>query len=97
MITLWFLSGFSPFISGFKTSLVADSFCIKLKFYYCRTVEDNEKFGTIMSKILTTKCYLLVILLVEQYKHSEKVSSSSSVSTRKMFRLNLGNIIVFLN
>eukprot|EP00069_Balaena_mysticetus_P015644 bmy_09341T0 len=24
-----------------------------------RTVEDNEKFGTIMSKILTTKCYLL--------------------------------------
>lgn len=68
MITLWFLSGFSPFISGFKTSLVADSFCIKLKFCYCRTVEDNEKFGIIMSKILTTKCYLLVILLVENIR-----------------------------
>lgn len=31
-----------------------------------------------------------------KYKHSEKLSSSN-VSTRKMFRLNLGNIIVFLN
>lgn len=73
---------FSLFISSFKTSLVADQFYVKLKFYYCRTVGD-EKFG-IISKILTTKCYLLVILPVESYKHSEKVISN--VSTGKMFK-----------
>lgn len=63
---------FSLFISSFKTSLVADQFYVKLKFYYCRTVED-KKFGMIISKILTTKCYLLVIFLVESISIVKKL------------------------
>ena len=73
MITLWFLSGFSLFITSFKTSSVADPFYVKLIVSYCRTVDNNEKFGMIMSKILTTKCCLLVILLVESISIVKKL------------------------
>lgn len=63
-VASWFLSGLSPFITGSQTSLVADPFCIKPKFYYYRAFEDKEKVG-IMQKFLTTKWYLFVTLLVE--------------------------------
>lgn len=94
--SLWFLSGLFPFISGFKTYLLADQihFYIELKFCYHRTVEHNEKFGTIMSKI-SDKMLPICNTFGGKYNHGEKVTSSNHVSTRKMFRLNVGNIVFF--
>lgn len=91
VIPLCFLSGLSPFIRGFKASLVADPFYVRLKFCYCKTVEYNDKFGTNFDKKMLPICNTAS----GKCKHSENVSSD--VSTRKMFRLNVGDIIIFLS
>lgn len=50
-----------------------------------------------MSKIPDNKMLSICNIFGGKDKHSEKDTSSNNVSTRKKFRLNVGNIIVFLN
>lgn len=50
-----------------------------------------------MSKIPDNKMLSICNTFGGKDKHNEKGTGSNNVSTRKMFTLNVGNIIVFLN